>query len=412
MEASVDPTEKARPIRTLHVETGTEAGGSAMSLLQLLQALGPDRVSPRVLFFHHNAHVERYRSASIEFLVLAPRTRLGRTLQRWAHALRTRPVPASRRFAPLTRLARYTGALLHLVVDQIPRTLWLTRHLRRERYDLVHLNDQLRAHRDAIVAARLAGTPVLCHERMVTGLNALDRRLARWVHMHVCVAEWVRAFLIEQGLQAPKLRRIWNGTVLPAPGAPTQERRSNVLHLAFVGRFEAWKGHELLLTALARLRERGVEASLSIAGAPTSAQQPYHEQLRRRVCDLGLQSCVTFAGFQDIATFLSSKNVLVHCSLTPEPFGRVLVEAMACEVCVVSTHEGGGAEIVRDGVDGVLVAPRDVDALTEALVGLAHDPERRRALATAGRRRVEESFSIEAHARQIDAAYREILKLR
>ena len=90
---------------------------------------------------------------------------------------------------------------------------------------------------------------------------------------------------------------------------------------------------------------------------------------------------MTFRGFRaDVPGELAALDVLVHASVQAEPFGQVIVEGMAAGLAVVATGAGGPAEIIDDGVDGLLVPPGDVGALADALRLLAADGERRAGL--------------------------------
>ena len=116
--------------------------------------------------------------------------------------------------------------------------------------------------------------------------------------------------------------------------------------------------------------------------------------MRDQVRELGLGDQVTFTGSLSedaIIEHLHRADVFVLSSHA-EPLGVVLMEAMAMEVAVIGTDAGGVGEIVTHGRDGLLVPPRDPDALAKALSALAEDPGQRSRLARAGRQRVIEAF--------------------
>jgi glycosyltransferase involved in cell wall biosynthesis len=130
-------------------------------------------------------------------------------------------------------------------------------------------------------------------------------------------------------------------------------------------------------------------------------------ELRKLHTALGLESTVTFRGAQPLAAVLAayrrSDVFVLPCvrarsgshDITP----NALIEAMAMKLAVVSTTSGAIPEIVEDGVDGVLVEPNDERALAGAIRGLLDDPERRRALGEAARRKVVERFDIARNVR-------------
>src|SRR4029077_5123381 len=139
----------------------------------------------------------------------------------------------------------------------------------------------------------------------------------------------------------------------------------------------------------------------------------YLDRLRHLAHELDIAGCVTFLGnCSDIPSVLSALDVLVHCPTAPEPFGRVLAEAMAAGRPVVAARCGGIPEVVIDGVTGFLVPPVDVGAFTVAVVRLLEDPELCRRLGDAGRRRAEARFGIGAHAASVLEVYRAVLEAR
>jgi len=109
----------------------------------------------------------------------------------------------------------------------------------------------------------------------------------------------------------------------------------------------------------------------------------YERELHMLVARLELTDRVEFTGhIDDVAGQLDRADVLVHASVIPEPFGLVVVEAMAAGVPVIAADAGGPAEVITNGVDGLLTAPGDVDALAEALQALAMDEPLRQRLST------------------------------
>jgi hypothetical protein len=112
---------------------------------------------------------------------------------------------------------------------------------------------------------------------------------------------------------------------------------------------------------------------------------------------------VHFLGFRsDIPSLMSLANVVVHTSVAPEPFGRVLVEGMFAKRPVVATRAGGALEIIEDGTSGVLVPPADPGALAHALAQLLGDPAQASRIAANGHMRACGHFSLDAMLAKIE----------
>jgi glycosyltransferase involved in cell wall biosynthesis len=123
----------------------------------------------------------------------------------------------------------------------------------------------------------------------------------------------------------------------------------------------------------------------------------YAAELQSRAAALEITDRVHFLGFRDdVPALMSAVDIVVHSSTTPEPFGRVIVEAMLAERPVIATRAGGAMEIVEDGRTGMLVAPGEPAALARAITGLLNNPARAATIARNGRRCAESRFTLDS----------------
>ena len=121
------------------------------------------------------------------------------------------------------------------------------------------------------------------------------------------------------------------------------------------------------------------------------------------------QNCI-FTGFrQDIPDILSAIDMLVMSSLY-EGMPMVILEAMAASKPVIASKVGGIPEMVRDGETGILVPPKDVDALAEKIIVLLKNKDKARQMGLAGRRRVEEEFDVNIMVRKTEEVYQELIR--
>lgn len=263
----------------------------------------------------------------------------------------------------------------------------LTRSLRRDRPDVVHTNS-LKAHLYGGLAGRLAGVPVVWHLRDRVAPDYLPAVAVRLVR--IAAAALPSAVVAPSAgtlATLPRTRRAAVRAVLPDPyePAPVVPRPHDGLHVGMVGRLAPWKGQDVFLRALALL-PAGLPVTAVVVGSPMFGETEYEQQLHELAAELGLADRVAFPGFvQDVPGVLAGLDVLVHASVLPEPFGQVVVEGMAAGLTVVASREGGPGEIVEDGVDGLLVAPGDPQALADVLADVLADPGRRAALGRAAR---------------------------
>lgn len=175
-------------------------------------------------------------------------------------------------------------------------------------------------------------------------------------------------------------------TYVPAPDHAREHAGRKVVTVA---RLHPSKGHDILIRAVAQLVDRGVDVSLRIAGAG-----PAEMELRELAHSLKVDDDVTFLGSigdAEVIRELQHADVFVLASHA-EPLGVAYMEAMSCGVATIGTAAGGVAEIITSGEDGILVMPKDVNALAEAIESLLRDADRRHQLAVRGRETIVRRF--------------------
>lgn len=174
--------------------------------------------------------------------------------------------------------------------------------------------------------------------------------------------------------------------------------------VGWFGRMTAVKRTDDLLTMLAGVRERGIDALLLLVGDGDD-----RERLEQRAHDLGLARSCLFVGYQeDVAPWYAICDAVVLTSAS-EGTPVTTIEALAAAIPVVATKVGGVPDVVDEGETGFLVRPRDTHALAERLEILARNPERRAAMGAEGRKRTLERYAVERLVDDIDALYRELL---
>ncbi|MGI8900672.1 MAG: glycosyltransferase family 4 protein [Nocardioides sp.] len=193
------------------------------------------------------------------------------------------------------------------------------------------------------------------------------------------------------------------------PSTTARPAGQQLFRVGIVGRLDRWKGQHIFLDAFAKAFPSGPEEAV-IVGASLFGQNGYDSELRRQATSLAIEDRVEFRGFRDdVEDELRQFDVLVPASVIPEPFGQVVVEGLAVGLPVVAADAGGPAEVITDGVDGLLYPPGDADALARALRRLASEPALRAILGDAARERAED-FTAERIAPQVMAVYREVVR--
>jgi glycosyltransferase involved in cell wall biosynthesis len=192
-----------------------------------------------------------------------------------------------------------------------------------------------------------------------------------------------------------------DGTLERAKSEPANLPRStpDALVLAFPATLAGpLKGHEAGIRAVAELIHSRVDVDLWLCGdVPSGVSPEFYHRMRRLARELGVSEHVHFVGYRnDIESVMARSDIVLLPSYT-EGLPRSLMEAMALGRPVLATDVGGIPELVRDGIDGILIEAGDVDALVDALHVL-RDPSVRQRMGQAGQRRVREHFSLRRQA--------------
>lgn len=180
-------------------------------------------------------------------------------------------------------------------------------------------------------------------------------------------------------------------------------RADEPLRLFTCARLNPVKGHLETIAAVKMLVDHGRSVRLAIAGEDDAGGTGFRKVLEARIKELGVGHVVTLLGAVDgieVKRRLLDAHLFVLASYH-EPLGVALMEAMSCEVPVVSTAAGGVAELVTNGKDGILVGIKDPVALFRTIIDLADNPARARAIGRAGRKTVASGFSSKVGAHTI-----------
>jgi glycosyltransferase involved in cell wall biosynthesis len=386
-------------MRVLYVNQTAAISGAERSLLDLLGAL-PSDVDP---------------------VLACPDGPLARRAQ--ALGVPWRPIPATD--ASFRLHPRHTPrALFELSVQAVA----VHAQGRRTGAQLVHANTT-RAAIAAVAARRLGGPPVVAHIRDWVPPGRAATMTLRFVASGAALTLANSRFAAGQLAEGTATVRVVHNPVDHrsfAPGVVDRAEARGRLGLddgdevlAVIAQLTPWKGQaeavemaRLLRRDRPRLRLLLVGSAKFTAAATRFDNLSYARDLERRVRDEGLRDTVRLLGERDDVPRIMAALDLLLLPSWREAFGRVAAEAMAVGVPVLATDVGGPAEIVRDGVDGLLLGPRDPAAWAAAAARLLDDPARRAEMGRAGVQRARESFGLQRHVGRVRAAYAEALDRR
>lgn len=336
-------------------------GGAEQSLLDILRGLDRDRFEPLLLVTSPGPLAERAQAIGV--------------------IVRYVVIPE-----PVLRRKRYAIEFLSLrsfwdAVRLLPVIARVALLARRERIDIIYTNT-LKAHLIGGLAGRLCGCRVVWHFRDILvrpRLRDLIVRLSRRLSDRVIAISGAVRDQFGAGYPASRIEVVYNAIDgaevrrLAASGDGRAIRRelgvpANARLVGMVGQIARWKGQEHFIRAAALLAPRFPDVWFPIIGDVLFEEWEYKFRLLELVKELGLERRVVFAGQREnVYPLVRALAVMAHCSVEPEPFGRVVIEAMALGVPVVATEGGAMKEIISDGENGRIVPPQDAAALSGVL---------------------------------------------
>lgn len=345
-------------------------GGSERSLYDLLENLDRDKVIP---FF-----------ASIYDRELA-------------HAIKRLGIP----FLRLARFDRKSPVPFVLTI------LKVIRFIREHQIDLIHNNRCSDAYYSWL-PGKLTRTPVVIHHRDSRYYH-IDRVLTRFADCNIAISSWQnrvflnnRAVVVHNGIDLRKFPY----------SAVSNQRCDTTVTVGLVGRIAPIKGQDVFIEAARLVRDSNKQVRFRIYGDMEG--EPYADYKRKLVLlarEYQLMDVLQFMGYaHDVRDALKGLDISVVPSLR-EPFGRVIIESMACCKPVVATNVGGALDIVTSDT-GILVPPGDAKALADAILFLVNNPAIRETMGRRGRERVEKNFTIERTLEKLYELYAQILGKR
>ncbi len=283
--------------------------------------------------------------------------------------------------------------------------------------DVIHSNG-MKTH---LLAASLGiSTPIIWHLHDFIGSRLLVKQLLKLFVNRTSAAiaisqsiadDWQKVF------PALQIELIYNAIDVDRYKPQSNIRDSQHLNIGLVATYALWKGHDIFIRAIGHIAKQRPELQSAIkfyiiGGAiyETAKSQYSRSQLQQLARELNVEDWLIFVDFQqDIVSSYNMLDIVVHASTQPEPFGRTIVEAMACEKAVIVAQAGGAAELFTHQQDAIGVLPGDSIALSAAIEKLIDSPIDRTALGIAGRITVMQRFNRDRLGKELISLYQKVI---
>ena len=285
-------------------------------------------------------------------------------------------------------------------------------------YDLIYANTQ-KALVVGAIASFFSRRPLVFHLHDILSpehFSQTNRRisvtLANRATKVIVNSQASKKAFIEEGGKPELVEIIYNGfepqNYISHESEIKQIRQKLEIEDRFIvghfSRLAPWKGQHILIEALAKCPP---EVAVILVGDALFGEEDYVKQLHQQIDALQLQKRVKFLGFRnDIPLLMAACDLVAHTSTSPEPFGRVIVEAMLSGTPVVAAASGGAVELVEPGINGFLATPGNPQELTEVIKTCLQDKQKTDAIAETARNIASQRF----HVANINQQIAQLLK--
>lgn len=387
--------------------TDGTVGGSFFSLLYLVKGLNKSKYRPIVVFHKEHSLMDEYAKAGIETIIVP------------------RPSPTVLRFrdeSPL-KVFNYPLKLVQKAINLIkflPLTIYRYRRLILEKdVDLLHLNNSVAANHDWMLAALLSNIKCITHERAIySKYSRLSRFLSPHLDKVICISEAVRDNLNRCGIDSKNIV-IYNGIdpqtvkadVLAADIRHKHQIDENMVTIGVVGNIKSWKGQQSIISALSIIIKKHSNVTCMLIGDTSENDILYRRRLDAIISKFELENHVVFTGYRkNVFDYINALDIMIHTSIEPEPFGRVLIEAMAMKKPLIGARAGAVPEIILNKETGLTFEPLDVTELANSVLYILEHPESALKMAESGHKRLHECFLISENTRITEGVYSSLLR--
>jgi glycosyltransferase involved in cell wall biosynthesis len=389
-----------------------KVGGSHQSLLLLVKRLNP-AVYEKVIMFNSDMALRPEFEKCGRVIIwkgLSTVHFAGQGVREgWDHKFHFNPQP----FRDLANFLYYNGRMFYSDIILGLTLVWNYYHfLKRENIHILHLNNSFDPYWN--MAAALRRIPIIQHVR---GIGATF--YPPFCHLStkvICISEDIKEKVLARGIAPRKVVLIYNAVdfeTFRATREPHEVRarlgiKNSERLISLFGNIQQWKGQETLVKACIRLKKKYNRIRCVLFG--DIIQEDYARQIRHLVENEKLGDTFLFAGYtNEVANWMNASDVVVHASVQPEPFGRVLIEAMAIGKPIIGADIGAVPEIIENTVSGLLFEPGNDEQLANRIDFLLSHPNEARRLGKNGQRRVRTLFNVQQQMNVIERLYEDVL---
>ena len=373
--------------KIFYCETSNDGtiGGSHTCMYNLIRYSDRNRMRFTVGLFSGNSYTQRYRDLGVDVVIM--------------------PIDPPRKNGP---------AIARKAINWYQREYKLEKYLlpyiTMNKFDILLMNNTIYESKNFVNVGYRLKLPVVVYERGIMEYRPDHVDASEHVDASIAVSNAILRNLHDYKFKSKKIGLIYDG-IDPAIFAGPFDRvgikrelniPADCRVIGIVGNVRSWKGQKYFIEAFKILAQTYKNLYGLIIGGWSELDQDYLDALQRTIRESGLEKRILFLGYRnDAPALLSILDVFIHASIQPEPFGMVLLEAMAAKLPVIATRFGGPIEIFNAGECGALVPPKDERAIAEECIRYFSDESYRRDIVEKAYKRLCEKFHIKSTVNKV-----------
>jgi glycosyltransferase involved in cell wall biosynthesis len=270
-----------------------------------------------------------------------------------------------------------------------------------------------------MIGAYLAGIPCITHERGINSYYPLiSRLLASKLNAIISISKSVTDTLISKGIHNKNIITIYNGIDPEEVKDKISEQNiidklglnNDINVIGVLGNIREWKGQEVAVRAMRKVVDHFPRTVCLLIGDTAKEDAHYKDKLHSVIKELGLEPNIIFTGYiNNVSDYLNILQIVLHTSIAPEPFGRVLIEAMSLSKPLIAANDGAVPEIIENEKSGLTFTPGDHEHLAELVIKLLQNKHYSENLGKEGYKRILEKFHINVNVEKTQLLYEKIL---
>ena len=340
--------------RVLFLETGVPSangncGGSFYSLYNLIKKTPEFNVQAFVLFYYHNNLINKFENVTQEVFV--------------------KPIFFQKiSFRPLN-----TVIVLLRVIEKVIKICLI---IKKEEISLIHCNDRVSTNYEGIIASRIMRTNCIVHQRQYNSrLPLFFSFFSKYIVNYIAISNSIKLNLHNIGIPKNKITVIhnWVDDQEIITERESIEKNFSTFKILWLGRLVPWKGIETVIELAKQfnLLYPHFKFTIDVCG-DFDFNDSYHVSILEKLNRDKVNDKIKIKGHKKFNRKLANQyNLFLHTSINPEPFGRVIIEAMSLGLPVVSYGTGGVLDIIEDGKNGILIDKQDIEQGAQKIYKIA-----------------------------------------